>query len=96
MAKVTKRELAEVLVKELGCNTNDAIFALDKMLNLIKKSVADGDGMEVRGFGSFSLVERKQKSVQDIGRKKTIIMPAWKYPKFKPSKYFLSLLNTKN
>lgn len=93
MGKITKRELANVLVNKLNCDKNDAMEAVKEMFDLIKNSIVNGDGMEIRGFGSMNLVERKTRSVQDIGRKKTIIKPSWKTAKFKTSKKFIELLN---
>lgn len=93
MGKITKRELAEVLINKLNCDKNDAMEAVKEMFDLIKESIVNGDGMEIRGFGSMNLVERKTKCVRDIGRKKTIVKPSWKTAKFKTSKKFIELLN---
>ena len=48
----------------------------------------------LRGFGSFIVKQRAQKTGRDISKNTTIIIPAHNVPAFKPSKEFVNKVKT--
>lgn len=54
----------------------------DAMMDYFKR----GHGLEIRNFGSFSVIERKEKVARNISKGESIIVPARKTVKFKLSK----------
>ena len=46
--------------------------------------------MYLRGFGSFVVKHRAQKTARDITKNKTIVIDAHDFPSFKPAKSFVS------
>jgi DNA-binding protein HU-beta len=44
----------------------------------------------MRGFGSFIIKERAEKTGRNISKNTTIIIPAHKIPAFKPAKSFVN------
>lgn len=60
---------------------------------LIKESVNKGDVVELRGFGTFHPIIKKERKGQDMYRGKTIVIPEKRFPKFVPAKEFLERLN---
>jgi DNA-binding protein HU-beta len=64
-------------------------------MNNIKASMADGNNVYLRGFGSFVVKERAQKTGRNISKNTTIIIPAHNIPSFKPSKTFVDEVKNK-
>jgi len=57
--------------------------------------MADGKNVYLRGFGSFVVKERAQKTGRNISKNTTIIIPAHNIPSFKPSKTFVDKVKNK-
>ena len=55
----------------------------------LKGSVAKGENVYLRGFGSFIVKKRAQKTARNISKNTTIIIPAHNIPAFKPAKTFM-------
>lgn len=52
--------------------------------------VAQGENVYLRGFGSFVIKKRAQKTARNISKNTTIIIPEHNIPSFKPAKTFLN------
>jgi len=83
---VNKSDLIEVLAKETGLNIRLAEFVVDEVFNAMTEALVKGEGVEIRGFGSFTV--RKYDSY--IGRNpktgKNISVSPKKLPFFKVGK----------
>jgi len=55
----------------------------------VKNALEKGDNVYLRGFGSFIIKNRKQKTGRNISKKVSIIIPAHNIPAFKPAKTFV-------
>lgn len=58
-------------------------------MEVVKDSLAHGENVYLRGFGSFIVKERAEKTARNISKNTTIVIPAHKIPAFKPAKTFL-------
>ena len=58
-------------------------------MDVIKDSLANGDNVYLRGFGSFIVKKRAEKTGRNISKNETIIIPAHNIPAFKPAKTFV-------
>jgi DNA-binding protein HU-beta len=64
-------------------------------MNSIKGSLSKGQNVYLRGFGSFIVKERAEKTGRNISKNTTIIIPAHKIPSFKPAKTFVEEVKSK-
>ena len=64
-------------------------------MTTIKSSLTNGENVYLRGFGSFIIKERAQKTGRNISKNTSIIIPAHNIPVFKPSKTFVEDVKTK-
>jgi DNA-binding protein HU-beta len=64
-------------------------------MTVVKSSMAGGQNVYLRGFGSFIVKERAEKTGRNISKKETIIIPAHNIPAFKPAKVFMDEVKTK-
>ena len=58
-------------------------------MNVIKESLSNGENVYLRGFGSFIIKKRAEKTGRNISKNTTIIIPAHNIPAFKPAKTFV-------
>ncbi len=60
----------------------------------MKASVEGGDNVYLRGFGSFIIKTRAEKTGRNISKNTTIKIPAHNVPAFKPAKVFVDGVKT--
>ena len=65
------------------------LATVEKFMEVVKDSMANGQNVYLRGFGSFIVKTRKEKTARNISKNTTIKIPEHKIPAFKPSKVFL-------
>lgn len=63
--------------------------SLEAFFSVVKNSLAKGENVYVRGFGSFVVKHRKEKVGRIISQNKSIVIPAHNVPSFKPAKVFV-------
>lgn len=89
---MTKQEL----VNRVAGGAQVSLEVTEKVINEtmfeIKKALAQGRNIYLRGFGTWLPKERKAKLARNISKGTTVRIPAHKIPYFKPSKEFKDLL----
>jgi len=86
---MTKAEIVAGIAEETGLEKSEALRAVEAFMESIKRSLSGGHNVYLRGFGSFIVKERAQKTGRNISKNTTIIIPAHNIPSFKPSKVFV-------
>ena len=86
---MTKAEIVAGISEETGLEKSEALCAVEAFMQSIKKSLSEGQNVYLRGFGSFVVKERAQKTGRNISKNTTIIIPAHNIPSFKPAKVFV-------
>ena len=92
---MTKADIVAGIADETGLERAEALRAVEAFMNAIKVSLANGQNVYLRGFGSFIVKERAQKTGRNISENTTIIIPAHNIPSFKPSKTFVEEVKNK-
>ncbi|MCF8220281.1 MAG: integration host factor subunit beta [Cryomorphaceae bacterium] len=92
---MTKADLIAKISEETGLERNEVSRAVESMMDFIKTSLTNGQNVYLRGFGSFVVRERKQKTGRNISKNTTIIIPAHNIPSFKPAKVFVDQVKNK-
>ncbi len=83
---MNKSELVKALAEKAEITQKDAAKALDALVETIQKALASGDKVQVIGFGSFEVRDRKERKVISPATGEEIKVPATKVPAFKPGK----------
>lgn len=86
---MTKAEIASEIAKTTGLDKAGVITIIEQFMTVVKDSLANGENVYLRGFGSFIVKERAEKTARNISKNTTVIIPAHKIPAFKPAKIFL-------
>ena len=90
---MTKAELVEIVSRESGISKKDAEVIVKSVIDSIVSALNKGEKVEIRGFGSFRVRERKARNARNPRTGKTIKVPAKKVPYFKPGKELRTILN---
>lgn len=86
---MTKADIVAGIADETGLERAEALKAVESFMTTIKTSLSKGQNVYLRGFGSFVVKERAEKTGRNISEKTTIIIPAHNIPSFKPAKTFV-------
>ena len=58
---ITKAHLADSIHNQLGLHKNQSVQALESILEIIKKTLENGEGVMITGFGKFYVKEKKKR-----------------------------------
>ncbi len=83
---MNKSELVKSLAEKAEITQKDAAKALDATVEVIQSALANGDKVQIIGFGSFEVRDRKERKVISPATGEEIKVPATKVPAFKPGK----------
>ncbi|MFM7299733.1 MAG: HU family DNA-binding protein [Crocinitomicaceae bacterium] len=92
---MTKADIVADIATETGLEKAEALRAVEAFMVSIKTSLAKGQNVYLRGFGSFIVKERAEKTGRNISKNTTIIIPAHNIPSFKPAKTFVEEVKNK-
>ena len=87
---MTKADIVNEISKSTGIEKVVVLETADKFMEPVKESLGKGENVYLRGFGSFIVKQRAQKTARNISQKTTIIIPAHNIPAFKPAKTFMN------
>ncbi len=91
---MTKAELIEeVAVKVKGFTKRQTEIIINGILDGIKETLARGDKIEIRGFGSFRLRNRRTREGRNPKTGATVQVPAKRVPFFKAGKELKELVD---
>nr|WP_256471392.1 HU family DNA-binding protein [Solitalea agri] len=87
--KMTKAEVIAEIAQKTGIEKVDVAECVEAFFKVIKNSMIEGDNVYVRGFGSFVIKKRAEKTARNISKNTAIIIPEHFIPSFKPAKVFV-------
>ena len=90
---MTKADIVNEISRSTGLEKAAVLTTIEKFMETVKDSMAHGENVYLRGFGSFILKTRKEKTARNISKNTTIIIPEHKVPAFKPAKTFTAEVN---
>jgi len=86
-ASMTKSELIDLLTQRQGhLKAEDVDMAVKSLLEMMGGSLAHGERIEIRGFGSFSLHYRPPRTGRNPKTGDAVALPGKHVPHFKPGK----------
>ena len=92
---MTKSEIVSAISAKTGLDRKDVLNIVEAFMVTVKDSMAGGEEVFLRGFGSFIIKQRAEKTARNISKNTTIIVPAHNIPAFKPAKEFVNMLQNK-
>lgn len=89
---MTKAEIVAEISRSTGIERDAALKVVEKFMEIVKDSLASGENVYLRGFGTFLTKERAEKTGRNITKGEAVIIPAHQIPAFKPSESFKDML----
>ena len=85
---MTKAEIVREVSKSTGIEATTVMAVVEGFMETVKGSLAKENNVYLRGFGTFEVKTRAQKTARNITRNTTVIIPEHKIPTFKPCAEF--------
>ena len=86
---MTKAEIATEIAKTTGIDKASVVNVVEQLMTVVKDTLAHGENVYMRGFGSFTVKKRATKTARNISKNTTLIVPEHNIPAFKPAKTFM-------
>jgi integration host factor subunit beta len=90
---MTKAELVEEVTQLGDLTRRDGEVIVDTIFDAVIGALRAGDKIEIRGFGSFRIRQRKPRIGRNPKTGAKVDVPAKRVPYFKPSKELRDLVN---
>ena len=87
---MTKAEIVNEISGKTGLDKGSVQTIVEVFMTSVKNSMIGGENVYLRGYGSFIIKKRAQKTARNISKKETITIPAHTIPAFKPCKTFVN------
>ena len=84
-----KADLVNTISDKTGVPKVDVLVSLEQFFTEIKDTLATGENVYIRGFGSYVIKKRAKKIGRHIKKNEAIEIPEHYIPSFKPSKIFV-------
>lgn len=90
---MNKTELTVAIAEQAGISRKDAEKVLKAFTDVVADELKNGGKVQLVGFGTFEVSERKARDGRNPQTKETIQIPASKAPKFKAGKALKDMVN---
>ena len=86
---MTKADIVNEISRSTGIDRENVLATVEKFMSVVKQSLADGENVYLRGFGSFIIKTRAEKTARNITKGESVVIPQHNIPAFKPCKAFM-------
>ncbi len=87
---MTKAEIIDKIVEDTGLAKKDVAATVEAFMEEIRNSMSEKkENVYLRGFGTFTIKHRAQKTARNISKNTTMVIEAHDFPAFKPAKSFI-------
>jgi DNA-binding protein HU-beta len=92
---MTKADLVSKITDKTGVEKIAVQATVESLMTTIIDAMKSGENVYLRGFGSFVIKKRAEKTGRDISKNTTLIIPEHFVPTFKPAKTFVNDVKNK-
>ncbi|MCI9147169.1 MAG: HU family DNA-binding protein [Hungatella sp.] len=90
---MNKTELIAAMAEKAELSKKDTEKVLKAFVDVVSEELVKGEKIQVVGFGTFEVVERKEREGKKPGTDEIITIPASKSPKFRAGKALKDKVN---
>jgi len=90
---VTKADIVNKIAEATGLTKVETEAVVNGFISIIRDAMTNGDGIEIRGFGTFKIKEKKSRIARNPRTGEQIQIPPRFVPFFKPSKEFKEIVD---
>ena len=85
---MTKADIVSEIAKTTGIDKAAVLTVIEQFMTVVKDSLAHGENVYLRAFGSFIVKQKAEKTARNISKNTTLVIPAHNIPAFKPANSF--------
>ena len=89
---MTKQEIVKQIARTTGVEAVTVSAVVEEFMEQVRTAQIRQENVFLRGFGTFLIKHRKEKTARNISKNTTLKIPAHDIPAFKASPEFLRLL----
>lgn len=89
---MTKAEIVNEISIKTGIERVAVMAVIEEFMSTVKDNMAEGNEVFLRGFGSFIIKHRAEKTGRNITKNTAVVVPAHNIPAFKPCKEFMAMV----
>ena len=82
---LTKAHIAETIQKDLGCTKNQSVELVERLLEILKSNLANGDDVLISGFGKFCVQDKKTRRGRNPATGESVMLKPRRIVTFKCS-----------
>lgn len=86
---MTKKEFAQEVANKAKITLGEAELFVEAYNKTVKNVLNTGEDITMRGFGTYKIVRRAEKTGQNISKGTKVLIPAHNAPKLKFAKDFI-------
>jgi nucleoid DNA-binding protein len=83
---MTKADIVDEIAERTGLTKKDVADTVDQFLDAVSRALAGGKHIEIRGFGTFKVKDRKSRLARNPRTGESVPVPPRRVPVFKVSK----------
>ncbi len=83
---MTKADIVERIADSTGLTAKDVRIVVEQFLEEVKKCLAEGDHLEIRGFGTFKVKNHKARKARNPKTNEEVLVASRKKAVFKVSR----------
>jgi integration host factor beta subunit len=83
---MTKADIVDEIAERTGLTKKDVADTVDEFLEAVSRALASGKHIEIRGFGTFKVKDRKSRLARNPRTGESVPVPPRRVPVFKVSK----------
>ena len=88
---MTKAQIVNTIAQQTGIGKREVATTIEAFMEEIRNCMAiRKENVFLRGFGTFTVKHRAQKTARNISKNTTMIIDAHDIPAFKPAKSFVA------
>lgn len=92
---MNKADIIRIIAEGTGLTKVETVAVVDGFIASLSYALKKGESVELRGFGTFKVVERKARRGRNPKTGEEILIPRRKMPVFRCSKDFRKYINQK-
>jgi len=89
---MTKADIVNEIASKTGIEKLEVQTVVEAFMKSLKQSVTAGENVYLRGFGSFIVKRRAEKTGRNISKNTAVIIPAHNIPAFIPANTFVEIV----
>lgn len=90
---MNKSNLIDNVAAAASISKKDAGLAVNAVFESLLSALGEGDKVQIAGFGTFKVKERKERTGKNPRTGEALVVPASKIPAFVPAKCFKDAVN---